>query len=168
MSVAALILSMSLGLPAGQIAQHEMQIPAIQTYDNGLAYRATKRVRATGAYPELGLQCAGRTVRFGFTGLPLDHDRHQDIQITIGDWSRPLNRAQASDMWAQIATSASLISAIGSGRPVEMRFEGRTYRMQPLAREQHAAFARWCAQEAEASIGTHPPQAVLRDPPLID
>lgn len=163
-SFTAIFLATTLGLSADQSPQPERRIAAIQILDNGITYRASRNNRLTGTRPEVGLKCAGRNIRFTLSGLPLSGERNQDIQMTIGDWSRPLYRAELSQDWAESVTSPALLNAIRSNSSMTVKIDGRDYRLRPQMRDQHIDFAQMCALAVDASVGNHPPQSVIIDP----
>jgi len=167
-SVTAIILATGLGLSGGPFTEPQQSAPAIQAHGGGITYRAKRRERHTGTHPEIMLTCAGPDIRFTLSGLPLSDERHQDIQLTIGRWSRPLYRAELSQDWGQSVTSAALLSAIRSNRPLTVSIEGHNHRLRPVAHNRHNGFTRLCASAVEAATQNPLPQRVILDPSVDD
>lgn len=167
-SVTAIILVTGLGLSGGPLTEPQQSAPATRTHDSGITYRATRRERHTGTHAEIILTCSGPDIRFTLSGLPLSDERHQDIQLTIGRWSRPLYRAELSQDWGQSVTSAALLSAIRSNRPLTVRIEGHNHRLRPVAHNRHNDFTQLCASAVRAATQNPLPQRVILDPGVDD
>ena len=164
MSVAAIILAASLTLPAPPAQVQDF----IQDGNAPLTYRATRRDRASGAFPEIQLTCAGREMHFRVSGLNLPATGETPMQAQIGSWSLPLYRPDAARPTLIAPASPALLHAIGGRSQMVLRVNRKSYRLQPVNSGQHAAFVSACRLGGPASIGPNPPQQLRPEERLVD
>ncbi len=164
MSVAAIILAASLTLPAVPAQVRDF----IQDDNAPLTYRAARRDRASGAFAEVQLTCAGREMHFQVSGLNLPATGDTPMQAMIGSWSLPLYRPNAARATLIAPASPALLHAIDGRSAMVVRVNRKTYRLQPVSSDRHAAFVSACRLGVPASIGPNPPQQIRPEERLVD